>query len=138
MTTPPPGADRPRWLWPNSTIVKVVDADTIDARVTRDMGFGGRIEFIVRLRLNRINAPAANTSAGKQATAFVIDFTYGQPVLIETLKPYKYGGPDTSPGEWMAEVTLPDGTNLSDLLATRGHAVYWNGTGPRPADGDNT
>jgi len=32
----------------------------------------------------------------------------------------------------MAEITLPSGENLSDLLVSKGYAVYWNGQGPRP------
>lgn len=122
------------WLWPNSVITNVVDGDSIDARVRRDMGFGGVVEFIVRLRLNRINAPAKSTILGKEALVFVQTRVGAQVVQIQTLKPYKYGGPDKSPGEWMAEVTLPDGTNLSDLLVSWGHAVYWDGNGPRPDD----
>lgn len=123
------------WTWPNSLITNVIDGDTIDARVRRDMGFGGTAEFIVRLRLNRINTPAKNTTAGKAAKA-AVETLRGQTVHIQTLKPYKFSGPDTSPGEWMAEVTTSGGVNLSDLLMELGHAVYWNGQGPRPADGD--
>lgn len=124
------------WSWPNSTITRVIDGDTISAHVTRDLGFGGTASFEVRLRLNRINCPPASTVEGKAATAFVTDFVMSAVapivVLIETEKPYKYGGPDDSPGEWMAEVTLPDGSNLSDQLVAARLAVYWNGQGPRP------
>ena len=35
------------WDWPNSTVVHVVDGDTFDARVTRDLGFGGAATFVV-------------------------------------------------------------------------------------------
>jgi hypothetical protein len=48
------------------------------------------------------------------------------PVHITTVGPYKYGD------EWMAEVTLADGRNLSDTLVGLGLAVLWDGTGPRP------
>jgi endonuclease YncB( thermonuclease family) len=48
------------------------------------------------------------------------------PVLIETVKAYKYGD------EWMAEVTLPDGRNVSDALVAAGVAQWWDGQGPRP------
>jgi endonuclease YncB( thermonuclease family) len=119
------------WLWPNSVITNVVDGDTIDARLTRDIGFGGTTTFIVRLRLNRINAPAKSTTVGKQAKA-ALDHLLGQTVTIETRKPYKYGGPDSSPGEWMAEVTNALGVNLSDWMVSQGFAVPWDGTGERP------
>lgn len=120
------------WVWPGATITRVVDGDTIDARVTRDMGFGGVAQYIVRLRLNRINTAPAYTESGKAATAFVTAWASGQVLSIETLKAYKYGGPDTSPGEWMAEVTGTTGGNLSDALVTQSLAVYWDGQGVRP------
>jgi endonuclease YncB( thermonuclease family) len=119
------------WLWPNSVITNVVDGDTIDARLTRDIGFGGTTTFVVRLRLNRINAPAKSSAVGKKALA-AVNTHVGETVTIETRKPYKFGGPDKSPGEWMAEVTLSDGTNLSDWLVTNYLAVLWDGEGPRP------
>jgi len=59
------------WSWPASTIVRVVDGDSIVARLTRDIGFHGTVTFDQHLRLNRINASPASTDLGKQATAFV-------------------------------------------------------------------
>jgi hypothetical protein len=53
----------------------------------------------------------------------------GQTVHIRTTGPYKYRD------EWMAEVTLSDGRNMSDELVLGDWAVYWTGDGPRPADG---
>lgn len=120
------------WTWPASTVPRVIDGDTLDAHVTRDLGFGGTASFVVRLRLNRINCPPASTVPGKAATAFVTAAVAGAVLLIETDKPYKYGGPDNSPGEWMAEITLPSGADLSDALVVAGLATYWNGQGPRP------
>lgn len=128
------------WEWPGSTIPNVLDGDTLDARVTRtvvmDFGFGLHPEQtlapVVRMRLNRINASPAYTTLGKAATAMVRQLTAGVVVHVTTLGAYKYGGPPDSPGEWMAEVTLPDGTNLADTLVTAGLAVYWSGQGPRP------
>ena len=116
----------PRWLWPQSKIVRVIDGDSIEASLTRDMGFHGTVTFRQRLRLNRINCPAAGTSLGDQATRFTTTFSLYESVLIETVKPYKYGD------EWMAEVTSPAGENLSDLLVRHGLAAYWDGTGPAP------
>jgi len=58
--------------------------------------------------------------------AFVIAAVSNVTLNITTIKPYKYGD------SFMAEVTLPDGTNLSDALVAAGLAVFWDGTGPRP------
>lgn len=113
------------WPWPASTIVRVIDGDSFEARLTKDLGFNGTITFVQKLRLNRINTTPAKTEGGKAATAYVQGIA-GYPVDITTLKPYKYGD------EWMAEVTTANGVNLSDALVEAGHAVYWDGTGPRP------
>lgn len=123
------------WLWPGSQIVRIIDGDTLDVVVTRDLGFCGTASYPVRLRLNRINAPAVKTKAGELSRRRVVELL---PVagLVDlcTLKPYKYGGPKDSRGEYMAEVTLADGRNLSDVLVGEAYAVYWDGTGPRPDD----
>ncbi len=125
------------WNWPDTIVERVVDGDTVDAIVTRDLGFGGRVQLPVRLRLNRIDAFKGSTKRGKAAAAMVEARTLGCPVNATTVKAYKYGH-DGTPGdercgEWMVEIVLPDGTNLSDLLVERRLAVYWNGQGPRPA-----
>lgn len=129
------------WTWPGSRVGRVIDGDSFQATVRRtitaDVGFEQTLDltvaFPIKLRLNRINAPAAGTPTGDAATARVHQLVDGAELLIETLKTYKYGGGETP--EWMAEVTLPDGRDLSDVLVAEGHAVYWDGHGPRPNDG---
>lgn len=120
------------WIWPNSVITRVVDGDTVNATLTRDIGFCGKVVFPVRLRLNRINTEPVRTARGKLARARVLALTAGAQLHVVTSKGYKYGAPDGMSGEWMAEVLLPDGRNLSDLLVAEALAVYWNGQGPRP------
>jgi endonuclease YncB( thermonuclease family) len=123
------------WTWPNSTITRVVDGDSLTATVTKanDLGFyiTNVTTFPVRLRLNRINAAPLKTPKGKAAAEYVTTLLPPSvPVLIETLKGYKYNSGEIP--EWMAEITLLDGRNVSDLMVSSGHAVYWNGEGPRP------
>ncbi|MGZ4617198.1 MAG: hypothetical protein ACXV3F_00410 [Frankiaceae bacterium] len=129
------------WHWPDATIPLVVDGDTLDAKVrktvTLDAGFGMTTEATtsaqVRLRLARINASPKSTPAGAASKAWLGGLLLAAPwVDLVTLDAYAYGGPQYSPGEWMAEVTLPDGRNVSDLAVSLGFAVYWNGQGPRP------
>lgn len=122
------------WSWPNSSISRVLDGDTVEASVTRPIGFGGAVTFPVRLRLNRINAARSNTAKGRLAKARVLHLTTGVRLDIITLNGYKYGAPPGLTGEWMAEVLLPGTVNLSDLLVAEGLAVHWDGAGPRPAD----
>ena len=116
------------WTWPDSHVTRVIDGDSLTAHVTRDLGFHGTATFDVRLRLNRINTPPLKTQEGHAAALFVMDLLMSTPVpvFIETVSPYKFGD------EWMAEITLPSRENLSDLLVSKGYAVYWNGQGPRP------
>jgi endonuclease YncB( thermonuclease family) len=115
------------WPWPGSTITRVKDGDSFVATVHRDLGFHGTATFSQNMRLDRINCPPKGTEVGDAATAFVVSkVTPGVVVNIETTGAYKYRD------EWMAEVTLPDGTNLSDALVTAGLALYWSGNGPRP------
>lgn len=121
------------WTWPNSVVTHVVDGDTFTAHVTRDLGFGGSCSFDVRLRLAGINTPPAHTDAGAKATAAAVSLLQvSGAVLITTLGEYKYGGPDDSPGEWMATVTLADGRDVATELVKQGVAVPWDGNGPRP------
>src|SRR5438270_90060 len=81
----------------------------------------------------RINAPSGRTASGEASTAWLTGLLSAQPTVdLVTLDAYKYGGPQFSPGEWMAEVTLPDGRNVSDLAVELGFAQYWNGQGLRP------
>jgi len=117
----------PPWTWPGSVVKRVIDGDSFVATVTRDLGFHGTASFDVKLRLNRINCPPASTVDGQAATSATAVMLMGTPtVLIDTVKSYKFGD------DWMAEVTLPTGRNVSDELVAQGHAVFWDGTGPRP------
>jgi endonuclease YncB( thermonuclease family) len=114
------------WDWPNSTVTRIVDGDSLVARVTRDLGFNGEASYTQKLRLNRINALPARTNDGRHATEMVRSLTSGVSLHIVTVGPYKYRD------EWMAEIILPDGRNLSDVLVDAHLAVYWDGHGPRP------
>ena len=120
------------WSWPNSTITRVLDGDTVEACLTRDIGFEGSVTFPVRLRLNRINADPAKSDRGFRAKARLLTLTAGRRLTVITGRGYKYGAPAGKTGEWMAELVLADGCNLSDLLVAEGLAVYWDGQGPRP------
>lgn len=116
----------PVWLWPNSVVTRVIDGDSIVAHLTKDIGFHGVVTFDQKLRLNRINAKPATTILGKAALDYLTLLLIGNVVFLETVAPYKYGD------EFMVEITFPNGNNVSDLMVTNGHAVYWNGQGPRP------
>lgn len=134
MTAP---VDPEGWVWPSTVISDVVDGDTVDALLIRqvDLGFyiTSTVSFPMRLRLNRIDAYPSNTTRGRRAKALVQARTGGVLLTATTIKPYKYAGPKKRVAEWMVELVLADGTNVSDLLVAEGLAVYWDGAGPRPA-----
>ncbi len=123
-----------QWSWPASKVVKVIDGDTVDVLVTRDLGFGGAATFPIRLRLNRINTAKVTSAKGRAARDRVAELLASNVVDLVTVKPYKFGGPEDQRGEYMAEVTLPDGRNLSDVLVQEKLATSWNGQGARPDD----
>lgn len=111
-------------------VTRVIDGDSIEAQLTKDIGFHGSVTFRQKLRLNRINAPDIKSVHGQDAKRYLEELVKPNMslVFIETVKPYKYGD------EWMAEITLADGRNVSDDLVANAMAVYWDGTGPRPSD----
>lgn len=115
------------WDWPGSVVTRVVDGDSFVARLTKDVGFHGTLTFEVKLRVNRINAAPIKTVEGLAAKVFLSSLVEGVGfVSIQTVKAYKYGD------EWMAEIELADGSNVSDVMVLTNHAVYWDGSGPRP------
>ena len=118
----------PVWDWPNSTILRVVDGDTVVALLCRDIGFHGITQFVQKLRLNRINSVPVKTAHGLESKRFLEELVTPnmQQVHIQTVKPYKFGD------EWMCEIILVDGRNVSDEMVKNAMAVYWDGTGTRP------
>lgn len=113
------------WAWPEATVVRVIDGDSLVVRLTRDVGFHGSVTFEQRVRLAGINTPPLSTNQGRDAANWVEAHTMGT-LTVTTLKPYKYGD------EWMALLTLADGRDVSDTLVALGLAYVWNGRGSRP------
>jgi len=108
----------------HATLVKVIDGDTMDV----DVDLGMHVHTATRLRLAGINAPEVSTPEGKAARDWARSILpIGAFLVIHTDKDKteKYG-------RWLATVTLPDGADYAQLAITTGHAVAWDGTGPRP------
>ncbi len=117
------------FAWPaerpyQATIMRIIDGDTIMCHI--DMGLRVFLEF--KVRLVGIAAAAVGTPSGDGARAFVVDtLPIGAPVVLTTIKDYKYGG------EFVARVWLPDGTNVNQLLIDQQWAAPWSGNGAQPA-----
>lgn len=98
---------------------RVIDGDTIDAILSRDIGFRHIATWKQRLRFIDINCPevhGANKAAGLAATEFTREWLAAEPCAAETYKQDDFG-------RWLARVFRADGSDLSKALLDAGHAV---------------
>ena len=104
----------------HATILKVVDGDTIDAR----MDLGLEVSVTTRLRLAGIDAPERNTEAGKMAALWLSDrLPVGSVVTIRTQKDKR-----EKFGRYLAEVVV-DGSaqTLNEAMLGIGLAKPYSG-----------
>lgn len=95
-------------------IIKVIDADTVDAFV--DVGF--KHYTMQRFRLAAIDAPELRSEGGKIAKAWLISYfnRHGVRCIIESRKSDSFG-------RWLAFITCKNQTNtVNDELLKAGHA----------------
>jgi hypothetical protein len=79
-----------------------------------------------KFRLNGCNAAPLNTPSGSGARDALNVMLIGSPFILTSVGPYKYGD------SWMAEITLPDGSRLTDVMIAQQWTVPWNGRGQAP------
>lgn len=114
----------PTWIY-EAALLRVVDGDTLEVAV--DLGF--RVRMITPVRLNGLNCAEHDTPAGDAATAYNTEWLAKIPVLvIVAAKPRDFGDKF---GRWLATVWGNDRCLNDDLIAS-GHAITWNGKGPKP------
>ena len=112
-----------------ATVVNVVDGDTVDL----DIDLGLHITKRERIRAKGINAPRLGTAAGHAAKGAAQAFLpNGTVIVVRTYldKTEKYG-------RLLATMDCPVAGPVKDfaqLMVAAGHAVVWDGSGPRPAD----
>lgn len=108
----------------NARVVDVHDGDTLRADI--DCGFGVWLSN-QPLRLDGLNAPELNTPAGKASQVWLAgQLPVGTQIVITTVKDAK-----EKYGRYLATIFLA-GVNLNDELIATGHALPWNGKGPKP------
>jgi micrococcal nuclease len=112
--------------WYRCELIRCIDGDTVE--VWLEMGFYHR--WKMQIRLFGINAPevvGAQAVAGKAAKAHLEQLLAGPDLLIHTIKDQadKYGG------RYLGEF-YRNGENLNLKMVADGHAVYWDGQGPKP------
>lgn len=111
-------------------IIRWRDGDTLD--ISADLGF--RISIRQTVRLYGLNAPEVRSrdreekTRGLAALVFVCDLA--PPGEMVRVRSHKDG--EEKFGRWLAEVILADGRVVNDELVKAGHAVPYDGKGPRP------
>jgi endonuclease YncB( thermonuclease family) len=115
--------------YPEARIASVVDGDTLDLLVS-----GLDVDVHVRGRLFGVNAPEHGTPAGDAATAWARAWATaaGWQVLLQTLKTRTGTEQREKYGRWLIIVRNGAGESLADALIAAGHALPWDGKGPRP------
>lgn len=108
-----------------ATVTDVHDGDTY----TLDLDLGFDVHLLgQKLRLAHVNAPELATPEGKTARDWVLStMPIGTRVTVDTVKAE---GEREKFGRWLAQVTLPDGSDLGAALIAAGQAVPYEG-GPR-------
>lgn len=125
------------WVFPNSYVERIIDGDTFTAHVGRNLDFGFHVQTtmwsVQRFRLNRCGAAPIVTPSGQGAADALsrllhdsLDPTAVRGFTLTSVGPYKYGD------EWMAEVVLDTGINVSDAMIAQQWAAPWLGAGKQP------
>lgn len=100
----------------SATVENVVDGDTVDLAI--DLGF--KIITKQRVRLARVDTPERGQPGFAEAKEFVVAKTAEKNVTLHTEKVSKWG-------YYLAEITLADGSNLSDALLAGGYGKPYDG-----------
>ena len=111
---------------PYSGVVDSVhDGDTINIKL--DVGFD--LTVYARVRVMGINAPELSTAAGKAARDYAQSLlSVGEPVKVVSYGWDKFGGRiDAS-----ISYNLSDPHDFATAMINAGHAVPWDGKGPKP------
>lgn len=98
----------------SASVVSVLDGDTIEVL------HSNRAE---RIRLNGIDCPEKCQAYGKKAKQATSAFVFGKDVRLQTIGKDKYG-------RTIADVLLPDGTNVNHMLVKEGWCWWYRKYAP--------
>jgi endonuclease YncB( thermonuclease family) len=102
----------------NATVQYVIDGDTLAVDV--DLGFFCWVRM--SCRINGIDAPEKDTTAGQASKAFLTKYLPpGTALIVDSVKTDKYGGRFDAK-VWKVE----NGENVGEQLVKGGHAQAWN------------
>lgn len=96
-------------------VLRVVDGDTLVLRV--DLGW--HVSIVGHVRLRGVNCPELDTASGSEAADYVRGLLGDPSVTVATHKP----APGRSFARYLADVRLPDGSDLADLIVAAGHGA---------------
>lgn len=71
-----------------------------------------------KIRLSGIDSPEKKQAFGSRAKQYTSDLAYGKTIQVDVKSTDRYG-------RSIAEVTLPDGRNLNDLILENGYAWWY-------------
>lgn len=91
------------------TVVNVKDGDSMEILIN---------DQVTEVRLSGIDCPEYNQDYGDKATQFTISKCKGRTVIVTKSGIDKYK-------RTLAKITLPDGTDLSELLVKNGYAWHY-------------
>lgn len=136
----------PKYVY-DAKILDIHDGDTIKvaarlgksrSKVT-DYGFHVHVEdgfltYHTNLRFLGINAPELATSEGKASRAYLMTLvSVGDIISIRSSVPTAQIDADKYGDRWDAVlIRKSDNLNLNDDMVKSGHAVPWDGQGPKP------
>jgi endonuclease YncB( thermonuclease family) len=109
-----------------ATLVRVIDGDTVELSI--DAGFRIAVRTIVRLL--GINAPEVEgpqKTQGDQAAHFLM--AYLPPGMSLTVTTHQDA--NDKYGRLLADLWLPDGRHVNQIMLDSGHAAPYDGHGPK-------
>lgn len=107
-------------------VVRVLDGDTVEVDIQKDVGFGIHMEIRKQVRMLGINAPESSGATAKEGLASKALLSTllvpGTAILMKTAKP----DPKDKYGRFLATLWL-DGLNLNEHMVVAGAAVAYDG-----------
>lgn len=104
------------WFIP-AMVVRLIDGDTVVVHMEIMPGF---VLHEAHVRVQGINAPEMNTTAGKIAKmAAEVFLPINSVILLAMEDTDKYG-------RMLAKITMSDGKSFGDLMVSTGNAVVYN------------
>lgn len=124
-TSPPPPANHTVFEY-RAKVIRVVDGDTVEVDILKDVGFGLVLTIRKIVRLLGINAPESVGPTAKDGIAskalLSAILAPGTEVLMRTEKP----DPKDKYGRFLAVIWL-DGLNMNEHMLVTGAAVAYDG-----------